>query len=179
MSYLSYHNIFDEFAAGAGVKDEELFTPEEKALFLPQGVPAPGGAFFSNIMRYSDMRTLLGLILFVIALGAPPAIGIFMVGAAALLMPLPCLVIAYCMAMQISHPQAGANVGMAVLCTLAAIAVMIIARSNMVVRAVTVAAYVVLAVLFCVYALRLSRGAQSTPCARGGGGFIPTFSEGY
>ena len=67
MSYLNYYNIFDDFQAGAGVMDEELFTPEEEKSFLPHAGVAPGNAFFSSILRNADVRTLLGLVLFVIA----------------------------------------------------------------------------------------------------------------
>ncbi|AAC55250.1 MC122L [Molluscum contagiosum virus subtype 1] len=179
MSYLNYYNIFDDFQAGAGVMDEELFTPEEEKSFLPHAGVAPGNAFFSSILRNADVRTLLGLVLFVIALGAPPSVGVFMVCAAALLMPLPCLVIAYCLAMQITHPNAGANVGMAVLCVLASVAVMLLVRSVAASAALSLTAAGVLLALFCAYALRLSRPSAVTGCKRAGAGFLPTFSDGY
>ena len=156
-----------------------LFPPAAAPSFLPPAGVAPGPAFFSRLLRPAAVRPLLGLVLFVLALGAPPRVGVFLVCAAALLLPLPCLVLASCLALPLPPPPAGAPVGLAVLCVLASVAVLLLVRSVAASAALSLPAAGVLLALFCASALRLSRPRAVPGCPRAGAGFLPPFSDGY
>ncbi|ASK51315.1 IMV membrane protein [Eptesipox virus] len=161
MSYLSYYNMLDDFSAGAGVLDKDLFTKEEENAFLPK-VDNNGGSFnpfnnniFSEIFLYNDVKTLIGLILFVLAITTPPIIAIIMIIGASTLLPFPSLVIAYCLSTQILNVNANKSIGMAIFCVVMAI-ISIIVSITMSTVAYTIS-YIILAILFCVYIFNLAK----------------------
>ncbi|CCD83289.1 IMV membrane protein [Squirrelpox virus] len=196
MSYLSYYSILDDFDGGAGVLEDELYTPDEKEAFLPKNpggnvlADAPYGAvssmndFGRALLAHMDIRTLLGLVLFVLALSSSPVTALFMVAAASLLLPLPSLVLAYCMAMQLTHTNAANTVSMAIVCSLVALITIVMNHLN-VPPYVLIVAYVVLGTLFGVYSLKLAgmtvAGAPKTRMYRGSaydsGRFKASFSD--
>ncbi|AKU76715.1 phosphorylated IMV membrane protein [Orf virus] len=175
-SYFSYYN--DEFTAG-GVQDAELFSPEEQNAFLPKDPgtvdsplapanprPVPGGNIAPySVLQYEDIRILTGIVIFVLALTSTPVLALVMIGIASLILPLPCLVIGYCAAMQIMHPYAANNTGMAIVCTIMSIVTIIVTHVTGSVGATTFM-YIVLGLLFAIYAFRLTgRGIVRTRSA--------------
>ncbi|AIZ77345.1 putative phosphorylated IMV membrane protein [Parapoxvirus red deer/HL953] len=169
-SYFSYYNPVEEFDAG-GVHDAELFTAEEQNAFLPKdpnpdvapmplppAVPrpgVPGNVAPYSVLQYEDIRILTGIVIFVLAITSTPVLALVMVGIASLILPLPCLVVGYCAAMQIMHPNASGNAGMAIVCTLMSILAIIVSHVTGSVGATTFM-YIVLGLLFAIYAFRLS-----------------------
>ncbi|QEJ79257.1 IMV membrane protein [Goatpox virus] len=166
MSYLSYYNMFSDFTAGAGVSDNELFTREEEESFLPKEHHEEGEEYkikhhslknlFPNILMRSDIRALIGLILFVLAITTTPIIAVIMIAVASALLPLPSLVIAYCLSIQKFIGGVGNNkqIIMFILCVSVSIITLIFRHiSN---TAYTIS-YIILAILFCVYAFNISK----------------------
>ncbi|WZD65831.1 Phosphorylated IMV membrane protein [Bovine papular stomatitis virus] len=167
-SYYSYYNPVEEFEGG-GVQDAELFTTEEQNAFLPKDpsnpdaplppiVPRPGPAGNVapySVLQYEDVRVLIGVVIFVLALTSTPVLALVMIGIASLILPLPCLVVGYCAAMQIMHPNAAGNAGMAIVCTLMSIVTIIVSHVTGSVGATTLM-YIVLGLLFAIYAFRLT-----------------------
>ncbi|QDJ95050.1 IMV membrane protein [Hypsugopox virus] len=162
MSYLSYYNMLDDFSAGAGVLDKDLFTKEEENAFLPKvdgdgnGTHHPFNSnIFSEIFLYNDVKSLIGLILFVLAITTPPVIAIIMIICASILLPFPSLVIAYCLTTQILNINANKTIGMAIFCIAMAI-ISIVVSITMSTVAYTIS-YIILAILFCVYVFNLAK----------------------
>ncbi|AGZ95424.1 IMV membrane protein [Goatpox virus] len=167
MSYLSYYNMFSDFTAGAGVSDNELFTREEEESFLPKEHHEEGEEYkiskhhslkniFPNILMRSDIRALIGLILFVLAITTTPIIAVIMIAVASALLPFPSLVIAYCLSIQKFIGGVGNNkqIIMLILCVSVSIITLIFRHiSN---TAYTIS-YIILAILFCVYAFNISK----------------------
>ncbi|ADC53996.1 phosphorylated IMV membrane protein [Pseudocowpox virus] len=177
-SYLTYYNPVEEFSAG-GVQDAELFSAEEQNAFLPKDPgapdtplspigprPVPGGNIAPySVLQYEDIRLLTGIVIFVLALTSTPVLALVMIGIASLILPLPCLVIGYCAAMQIMHPLAAGNTGMAIVCTIMSIVTIIVTHVTGSVGATTFM-YIVLGLLFAIYAFRLNgRGIMRTRSA--------------
>ncbi|AAF17990.1 gp107L [Rabbit fibroma virus] len=177
MSYLSYYNMFTDFSAGAGVSDTELFTKEEEESFFPRlgddasrntdkshplrlSLPTSFKGLIPNILMRNDIKSLIGLILFVLAITTPYYISIIMLGIASILIPFPSLVIAYCLLLQIVSKASYRTVGMTVVCVFMALFTMAMRTvSN---TAYTIS-YVILAILFCVYVFnRMNRASQSS-----------------
>ncbi|ABI99102.1 IMV membrane protein [Deerpox virus W-1170-84] len=165
MSYLSYYNMFSDFNAGAGVSDMELFTKEEEESFLPR--PDESGEYklnfpnlkgsFPDILMRNDIQSLIGLILFVLAITTTPVIAIIMIAVASALLPFPSLVIAYCLSMQIlNFGSNGGNrtIAMSIICVGLAILTMVM---NSVSKTAYTISYIILAVLFCIYAFNLTK----------------------
>ncbi|AAR07465.1 109L [Yaba monkey tumor virus] len=188
MSYLSYYNMFDDFAAGAGVSERDLFTKEEEESFLPKddgnfkvSLPNFKGSFPDILVR-NDIKSLIGLILFVLAITTTPVIAVIMIAVAAALIPFPSLVIAYCLSMQIINPTNKTTV-MSIICVAMAIVTIVV---NSLSRTAYTISYIILAVLFCIYAFNLTKfklGSSISKCSRefqGGdkyGGENPSFYE--
>ncbi|QHG62667.1 IMv membrane protein [Cetacean poxvirus 1] len=181
MSYLSYYSGFDEFYGGAGIRDKDLFTEEEKQAFLPKDDPGivPSNIInpFIGIFIYNDVRTLIGLILFVLAITSSPIIAIIMIAIASIILPFPALVVAYCVSMQIIHLNSSSTLLMAIICTVVAIIIMAITRSS---KTYTIVSYIILGCLFCIYIFKLTGIKDITttkPIKTTGYGFMPSFSE--
>ncbi|ASC55552.1 putative phosphorylated IMV membrane protein-like protein [Seal parapoxvirus] len=164
-TYFSYYNPVEEFEAG-GVLDEELFTNEEQNAFLPKdpgpdGPPLPpapsrpGNVAPYSVLQYEDIRVLTGLVIFVLAITSTPVLALVMIGIASIILPLPCLVAAYCAAMQLIHPNAANNTGMAIVCTVMSIVTIIVSHVTGSIGATTFM-YIVLGLLFAIYAFRLT-----------------------
>ncbi|AAL69845.1 SPV106 putative phosphorylated IMV membrane protein [Swinepox virus] len=176
MSYLSYYNMFSDFNAGAGVTDTELFTKEEEEAFLPKhdnitgeynfGFPFKGSSF-PNILMRNDIRALIGLILFVLAITTTPVIAVIMIAVASALLPFPSLVIAYCLSVQIINPGNNNATTMSIICVALAIIAIFI---NSISKTAYIITYIILAVLFCIYAFNLTRSSKNnmnvTRCPR-------------
>ncbi|AAK85070.1 putative phosphorylated IMV membrane protein [Lumpy skin disease virus] len=167
MSYLSYYNMFSDFTAGAGVSDNELFTREEEEAFLPKEHHEEGEEYkiskhhslknrFPNILMRSDIRALIGLILFVLAITTTPIIAVIMIAVASALLPFPSLVIAYCLSIQKFSGGVGNNkqIIMSILCVSVSIITLIFRHISS--TAYTIS-YIILAILFCVYAFNISK----------------------
>ncbi|WOC35478.1 phosphorylated IMV membrane protein [Equine parapoxvirus] len=177
-SYLSYYNPVDEFEGG-GVTDEHLFSNEEQNAFLPRGEPGPeapgplppsrpGNVAPYSVLQYEDIRVLIGLVIFVLAVTSTPVMALVMIGIASLILPLPCLVTAYCTAMQLMHPTAVGNTGMAIVCVVMSVVTIIVSH---VTGSVGLSSfmYIVLGLLFTIYAFRLT----GTSLLRGKGAAAP------
>ncbi|AWU47152.1 IMV membrane protein [Sea otter poxvirus] len=169
MGYFSYYNPYGEFEGGAGVLDDELFTEDEQQSFLPRDDPSSiiDGKIISplapyNILQYEDIRVLLGIIMFVLAITSTPLIGIFLIGLSAIVLPLPCLVIGYCLSMQIIYPTLTKTLGLAIICAIMSILAIILTHVTCSYH-VTVVSYIVLAVLFVMYTFRLSYSSFPVP----------------
>ncbi|ANS71196.1 imv membrane protein [Pteropox virus] len=187
MSYFSYYNPFSEFEGGAGVLDDELFTEDEQQSFLPRddissiidGKPISPLAPY-NILQFEDIRVLLGLILFVLAITSAPLVGLCLIGLAAIVLPLPCLVLAYCLSMQAIYSSYNKTLGMAIICSLMAILAITLTHITCSYH-VTVISYIILGVLFCMYVFRLSYFStpQACPLMRAGRktSFSASFSD--
>ncbi|ABQ43584.1 IMV membrane phosphoprotein [Tanapox virus] len=190
MSYLSYYNMFDDFSAGAGVSERDLFTREEEESFLPKedgdfkmSLSNFKGAFPDILVR-NDVKSLIGLILFVLAITTTPVIAVIMIAVAAALIPFPSLVIAYCLSMQIINPGANKTTAMSIICVAMAIITIVV---NSLSRTAYTISYIILAVLFCIYAFNLTKfklgSSTISKCSRefrGGdkyGGENPSFYE--
>uniref|UniRef100_A0AAU7E253 IMV membrane protein n=1 Tax=Rousettus bat poxvirus TaxID=3141933 RepID=A0AAU7E253_9POXV len=185
MSYLRYLNIYDDFDAGAGVMESELFTPDEKASFLPvtgTGVGAGlgiGGAetFFSALRDARDMRLMAGLVLLVVAINtASWFVALILLLAAATMIPLQYIVVTYCLCMQMMHPNAANHFGMATLCIILALLVLIVQHFRRVDVTILIALYILLGLLFITYILRLPQ-APGRVCAMPR--VVPSFSDTY
>ncbi|ADT91136.1 MV membrane protein [Cotia virus SPAn232] len=166
MSYLSYYNMFNDFSAGAGVKDNDLFTESEEASFLPKqndelvgtvgnttSYPMIKGTF-PNILIRNDVKSLIGLILLVLAITSTPIIAVIMLVVAAALLPFPSLVIAYCLSMQIITRGSNTNTMMSIVCVVFATLTMILNTISSIAYTIS---YIILAILFCLYAYNLSK----------------------
>ncbi|AGU99790.1 m107L [Myxoma virus] len=177
MSYLSYYNMFTDFGAGAGVSDTELFTKEEEQSFFPRlGSDVSGGkdtshplrlsmptslkGLIPNILMRNDVKSLLGLILFVLAITTPPYISVIMLGIASILIPFPSLVIAYCLLLQIINTTSYRTIGMTVVCVFMSFFTMAMQTVS---RTAYTISYVILAILFCVYVFNMTRSSSQPP----------------
>lgn len=183
MSYLRYLNIYDDFDAGAGVMENELFTPDEKASFLPVTESGLGGGlggaetFFSALRDARDMRLMAGLVLLVVAINtASWFVALILLLAAATMIPLQYIVVTYCLCMQLLHPNAANHFGMATLCVLLALLVLVVQHFRSVDVTVMIALYILLGLLFITYIIRLPQGRGRT-CAMPR--VVPSFSETY
>nr|WGO62733.1 IMV membrane protein [Wadden Sea poxvirus] len=183
MSYLSYYNMLDDFSAGAGVLDnKELFTEDEQQTFLPRDIPnIQLSNPFSKIFLYNDIKTLIGLIFFVLAITATPVIAIIMLGVASMLLPFPSLVISYCLAIQILNTNNNSNrsIGLSIFCILMSI-VTIITNIISTSSVFYIISYVILAILFCMYMFNLSKVNTTIPSkckVSNFNGIMPSFSE--
>ncbi|QAV43039.1 m107L [Myxoma virus] len=183
MSYLSYYNMFTDFSAGAGVSEPELFTKEEEESFFPRlGSDASGGkdtshlphlslptslkGLIPNILMRNDIKSLIGLILFVLAITTPPYISVIMLGIASILIPFPSLVIAYCLLLQIVNTTSYGTIGMTIVCVFMSFFTMAMQTMS---RTVYTISYIILAILFCVYVFNITRArsqsSEPTKCA--------------
>ncbi|ATI21219.1 IMV membrane protein [Eastern grey kangaroopox virus] len=176
MSYLNYYNIFDQFDAGAGVLEDELFTHDEKLSFLPAEHGGQNDRVYNGIMRNGDVRLLISLIMLVLAINTSSILSIVFLCVSAILSPMPAVVIAYCVAVQIGHPQAGRHLGLAILTIIFAIVTIYLNSIMGVRRNVKAVLHLILGVMTAVYVFRIS-GTRAPICAKPG--IFPSFSETY
>lgn len=180
MSYLRYLNIYEDFNAGAGVMENELFTPDEKASFLPvtgTEVTTGPGTFFS-MGNARDIRLLSGLVMLVLAINAANwLVALILLFLASVLIPLQYIVVAYCLCMQMIVPTAMGHFGLAIVCVILAIVVLFARHYERIDHTVLTVLYVLLALLFAVYVVRLPRAAVT--CATRPVRVVPSFSDTY
>ncbi|QHR82649.1 MV membrane protein [Brazilian porcupinepox virus 1] len=169
MSYLSYYNMFSdftEFNAGSSAYENELFSSDEEATFLPrvgeeESSEDPNGKYYPNLRGYipnilmrNDIKSLIGFILLVLAVTSTPIIAVIMIAVASALLPFPSLVIAYCLSIQITCGGTNTTFIMSVVCVI--LSLITIFMSTISKTAYTIS-YIILAVLFCIYAYNINK----------------------
>ncbi|UOX38838.1 P21 membrane protein [Finch poxvirus] len=114
-NYLNYYNVLEEFDAGAGIKEKELFTEEQQLSFLPKKGGFDGAErLYSNIINNNDLKSLLALIMLVLAINSNSLVALIFIILAAIFVPVPALIIAYCIAVHLNNTE-GSYIGISIL----------------------------------------------------------------
>ncbi|ALA62506.1 phosphorylated virion membrane protein [Turkeypox virus] len=153
-SYLNYYNVYDVFDAGAGIKEKDLFTEEQQLSFLPKAKFDGMEKLFSNIFNNDDVKSLIALIMVVLAINTESIISLVFVVISAFFVPVPSLIIAYCVAMYIKNPDGG-YVGISALLMLASIITIYLTSSSRIPNGFRTVIDIILLVILGFYTIKV------------------------
>ncbi|AID46921.1 phosphorylated virion membrane protein [Penguinpox virus] len=159
-NYLNYYNVFDEFDAGAGIKEKELFTEEQQLSFLPKKGIGNGGfdgveRLYSNIINNNDIKSLLALIMLVFAINTNSLVALIFIILSAIFVPVPALIIAYCIALHLKNGSDATHVGISILLMLASAVTIYLTSTSKISKGFKRAIDVVLLVILGFYIVKI------------------------
>ncbi|ARF02795.1 SWPV1-229 [Shearwaterpox virus] len=154
-NYFKYYNVFEEFDAGAGIKEKELFTEDEQMSFLPKRMEFDGAErIYSNIINNEDLKSLLALIMLVLAINSNSLVALIFIILAAIFIPVPALVIAYCIAMHLKNPD-GSYIGISILLMVASAVTIYLTSTSRINKGFKTALNIVLLVILGFYIVKI------------------------
>ncbi|UWX11424.1 CRPV-315 [Crowpox virus] len=154
-NYLNYYNVLEEFDAGAGIKEKELFTEEQQLSFLPKKGGFDGAErLYSNIINNNDLKSLLALIMLVLAINSNSLVALIFIILAAIFVPVPALIIAYCISVHLNNTE-GSYIGISILLMVASAVTIYLTSTSRISKGFKTALDIVLLVILGFYIVRI------------------------